>query len=152
VSKFAEYFSEPVHYDGWGLVVDGVNNNTSQAIEIFIKELGDNIVEESQRFVRHYVTTNIKWSYVRWHGGIDDDGQMYNGWWIGESPSSKGAKAVFYINPDRHYMRLGHHYTPAIDQNGRVRRWGGYDCNVCTQLEVYEKKLESIKEKSNVTI
>lgn len=144
MSKFNDFFEEPVYYEyPYGWLVDGETNSKEQAREIFFSQFTDNLVPEVHKYTKHYLNhhnSNIKEYWAKWHGYIDDDGQMSNGWVV--SPDyckKKGAKRVFGVVEDRHYFRTGHEYTHQIDEYGHRKfgwsRSNDGDCLVCVQIE-----------------
>lgn len=142
---FKEFFAEPFYYaDVYGYALDGLTFSKDQALEIFFKKFTDNLVPEVHKYVRYYLRNNIKESYVKWHGYIDDDGQMSNGWVISDDYYKKRAsKRVWRVSRDDHYFRTGHEFQPIIDVQGYARWGSSYDrdCNVCTEVKLLQDKL-----------
>jgi hypothetical protein len=99
MSKFDEQFAEPVGFNGseyYG--VSAVAYDREQAAAQFSEYHGYTVEPDE-----------LNKSWVKWHGGIDDDGEMRNSWW--ESPSYEGkkrAKPVWLVGWDKHRARYGH--------------------------------------------
>lgn len=106
MTAFDKYFKSPVPFtEGFGDAVSALAYTREEARHIFQEEeIGDH---------HDYVIPleEIEKSWVHWHGGIDDDGEMRNGWWIDPNYENKrGAKPVWTYKPDWHLINKGHSY------------------------------------------
>lgn len=104
-TAFDRFFADPVSFtEGYGSAVSALAYTKEQARDIFQEnEMGDH---------HDYVVKleEIGSEFVRWHGGINDDGQTGNMWFIGEEEGKRGAKPVWTFQADWHLINKGHKY------------------------------------------
>lgn len=134
LSSFEQFFSEPINFGLDDYVMNSRGLNEEQAIKIYTDFFMDWlqwIPRENRKYVAYEVSHTIGNGWVKWHAGLDDDGQPRNAWWLyrdykGGKP---GYKHVFVAKFNKHYAEMGHHFEPTINESGR--RNLGSDCNIC---------------------
>lgn len=131
-NSFENFFATPFHYgEGYGYAVNARNEN--EAVDKLAADFDDWhwIVGDSKKYLKADLRSNLKDGYVKWHGYIDDDGEMHNGWVIHATlpMNTRGYRHVYYSDYEKHYVLHGHHFEPKVNEGGR-REWGR-DCNVC---------------------
>lgn len=152
-NSFDNFFSEPVYYDEHGYVFKSNTFNQQQAEEYFVNWLMDEwqwLPRENKKYVYREVRKNISNGFVKWHGFIDDDGEMHNGWvlyreWRG---GQKRFRHVYVVDFQKHYLEHGHHFEPILSDWGMPRGHNDRDCFVCNQLKLakLQGSLDALKQ------
>lgn len=148
-NSYENYFSEPTYYDGHGYAFSSDTFNQQSAEEYFANWLMEEwqwIPREHRKYVYNEVRRNIKNAWVKWHGFIDDDGEMHNGWvlyhdWKG---GQKRFRHVYVVDFEKHYIEHGHHFEPIVSDWGMPRSHNDRGCLVCGQLKL--AKLEGTRD------
>lgn len=148
-NSYENFFDEPQHYPEHGYVFKGDSFNQESAIKYFVNWLMDEwqwIPRDNRKYVLNEVQRNITDGWVKWHGYVDDNGDMRNGWvlyheWHG---NEKRFRHVYVASFQKHYIEHGHHFEPVVSDWGRR---SGNDCLVCGQLKmrVVESHLETLR-------
>lgn len=137
LTAFQEFFNTPVNFDSGVYVVNAEGLWSEDSIvNKFMEEFKDWhwITGEKVSYLKNLIRTTQKFAWVKWHGGINDDGEPQNMWWLYyEFPlGKKGYKPVYVFSWDKHFIENGHKFQPQISETG-MSLWSR-ECSICTKL------------------
>lgn len=131
-TAFDEFFSEPVDFDGTYVVsAEGLWSEDS-IVDKFCEYFKDwNWIDLP--YLKHQIRNTQTHAWVKWHAGINEDGEPQNMWWLyREFPvGKKGYKTVYIFSWDKHYVEKGHRYQPVISEQGKASY--ACECETCTK-------------------
>lgn len=152
-NTFKNFFDEPQRYPDGEYVFAAKDQamlfNQELAIRYFVDWLMEQwqwIPRENRKYVFYEVRKHISSGFVKWHGGIDDDGNMGNAWWLYHEwkGNQKGFKHVWVADFQKHYIQHGHHFDPIVSDWG-MQHGGSNDCVMCGRLKM-QKVIGGIEE------
>lgn len=134
MSKFDEFFEEPVSYWSDGYAVSA--STEQEAIEKFTEYFMDWhwIPREHRKYVIYQIRSTIHNGWVKWHGFINDEGETQNGWVLYKDMrgGQNRFRHLYVAQFNKHYAETGHHFEPTIDEYGH--RFRHNDCNICGKV------------------
>lgn len=133
-SAFASFFEEPVDYgiDGYAVLAEDEQHAIEKFTDYFMEWQW--IPRENKKYVIYQARRTMRVGWVKWHGFIDDDGELHNGWVLYQDDHWRQPrfKKVYVMDYDKHYFEFGHHWETTVDDYGYARHMR--DCNVCGKV------------------
>lgn len=134
LTAFQEFFSEPQNFDGRYVINAERLWSEESIVNRFLEYFKDWHWITDDRYLRHQIRDTNRIAWVKWHAGINDDGEPQNMWWLYDTfpVGKKGYKAVYVFKWDKHYIEFGHKFQPPISSEGRAL-WS-HPCDTCGRL------------------
>jgi hypothetical protein len=137
-NSFENFFCEPQDYPESGYVFRHNPFNREQAVTYFVDWLMEQwqwLPRENRKYLYNDVRKNIADGFVKWHGYIDDNGDMRNGWvlyhqWLA---GEKYFKHVWIVSFEKHFVEHGHHFEPLLSDWGMQHH---SSCATCGRLKL----------------